>query len=193
MPAVASWDRKWSGDGALYALTRRVSDAKADHLDDTRHTYHFGDGWVAAVNVSRVAGEEARKIRRRSQGFCGYEWMVDSILVHGDIRCPEVKSYCARDKRGRFWPMSTFYPGDAESIADKISRNLVRTDIEAHADQIKHLAECWVYVAQHWPLFAAGVENCVIHDRLPPDGKGALSTFSFGDSSQGSSRTGSDG
>lgn len=35
-----------------------------------------------------VTGEQARTIRKKSEGFCGYDWMVDSILNDGAIYGP---------------------------------------------------------------------------------------------------------
>jgi hypothetical protein len=54
-------------------------------LDDYYH-YNFGDGWAAGVSVRTVDAAEARKLRRKSDGFSGYDWMIDSIVQHGEIR-----------------------------------------------------------------------------------------------------------
>ena len=51
-----------------------------------RYTYNFGDGWVAAVSVKEVTAKEANAARQKSSGFCGYDWMITSILDHGEIR-----------------------------------------------------------------------------------------------------------
>jgi hypothetical protein len=47
--------------------------------------YNFGDGWGASVSVRKVTAAQARKIERKSVGFCGYEWMIDSIIRDGEI------------------------------------------------------------------------------------------------------------
>ena len=48
-------------------------------------TYNFGDGWVARVSVRGVTPAEKRKIERNTKGFCGYDWMIDSIIRDGEI------------------------------------------------------------------------------------------------------------
>jgi len=45
--------------------------------------------WGAAVAVNEVSSAEAANLRTKSNGFCGYEWMVDSILKHGRILASE--------------------------------------------------------------------------------------------------------
>ena len=50
--------------------------------------YNFGDGWFASVEVRAVNRSEARTLRKASQGFCGYEWMIESILYDGAIYGP---------------------------------------------------------------------------------------------------------
>lgn len=50
--------------------------------------YGFGNGWVASIEVKTVTKEDARKIRAASDGFLGYEWMIDSIIRDGAIYGP---------------------------------------------------------------------------------------------------------
>ncbi len=57
----------------------------ASILAGGRYYYYFGDGWGASVSVREVATSEAGKIERKSAGFCGYDWMIDSIIRHGEI------------------------------------------------------------------------------------------------------------
>jgi hypothetical protein len=92
MPSNNSWNGKWSGDGQVYAQTRTVrkvplplASALAGR-EEARFSYAFGDGWVAAVAVTKVSGREATKLRRETRGFCGYDWMIDSIIAHGRIQ-----------------------------------------------------------------------------------------------------------
>jgi len=84
MPGRSSWDGKWSGDTKFFAVTRSVPVALAEKVlqgsPNTSYGYNFGDGWVANVGVSKIDGREKRQIDRKSKGFCGYNWMVDSIL-----------------------------------------------------------------------------------------------------------------
>jgi hypothetical protein len=83
MPGTGSWNGEWSGSGRLYALVRSFrSGAPAPG----NYSYAWSDGWRANVEVRPVDAREAAHIRKRSSGFCGYEWMVDSIVKHGEIR-----------------------------------------------------------------------------------------------------------
>ncbi len=90
MPGNNSWDGKWSGEGRLYAIVKTFSSQKAQlHatqiLAEGSYGYNFGDGWYARVDVKAVDASESRKIRKNSKGFCGYDWMVESIERHGKI------------------------------------------------------------------------------------------------------------
>lgn len=85
MPGRGSWDGNWSGDGRFYAAIRRVKDSKAGELANGHFTHCWSGGWRASVEVRIVSGSEITKIRRRSNGFCGYDWMVDTIISHGRI------------------------------------------------------------------------------------------------------------
>jgi len=92
MPGVASWNGRWSGEGRLYARVvnfgrGKAATERATRIRDTGYFhYSFGDGWRAGVSVRQVTSAEARRIRRKSQGFCGYDWMIDSIRKHLEIR-----------------------------------------------------------------------------------------------------------
>ena len=88
MPGVGSWDGKWSGRKNYYAICRRKP--KGANLRKY-YRYDFGDGWVAGVSVREVDSREAQKIRRKSCGFCGYDWMITSILTDGRIITPTAR------------------------------------------------------------------------------------------------------
>lgn len=91
MPNVGSWDGKWTAEGNLYVKVvsfvgkKKVAQAE-EILEKGYYHYNFGDGWAAGVTVKKVTAQEASKLLRKSQGFCGYEWMITSIQEHGDIR-----------------------------------------------------------------------------------------------------------
>jgi hypothetical protein len=91
MPGVGSWNGRWSGEERVYVKLVPVraglkARAHADLLLKEGHwRYDFGDGWAAGVSVREVDGPEARQLRCRSAGFCGYDWMVDEIMEHGRI------------------------------------------------------------------------------------------------------------
>lgn len=89
MPGVNSWNGRWSGAGKLYALIRNVSKKKALELDSKSFGYNFGDGWHASVRCHIPRDSiDTRQARKNSQGFCGYDWMVDSIIHDGVIYGP---------------------------------------------------------------------------------------------------------
>ena len=85
MPNVGSWNGKWSGEKKKYYLTRKLNAAKEQELDGKSFYYNFGDGWGANVSVEKIDSKEAARRRKVSDGFCGYDWMVEEILKHGRI------------------------------------------------------------------------------------------------------------
>ena len=48
--------------------------------------FNFGDGWGANVEVKYTTSGEAKKIIKKSKGFCGYEWMCYEIMQNGRIK-----------------------------------------------------------------------------------------------------------
>lgn len=93
MPGCASWNGKWSGEGKNYSIVRELSGDKAAKLFDaspesfdltkcrSSWTHRWSDGWMAEVTVRVVpATEELPK----SDGFNGYDWMIDNILRNGN-------------------------------------------------------------------------------------------------------------
>ena len=86
MPHNNSWNGKWSGEDKLYVITRNLPKQKAKEIITQKSYYHnFGDGWGASISVTHVDSKEAAKLRKKSKGFCGYDWMVDSIIQYGKI------------------------------------------------------------------------------------------------------------
>ena len=90
MPGKASWNGRWSGEGKLYAIVRRVTNPPVELFG--YHSYSWSDGWCASVEVRVVDSKEAAKLRKRSAGFCGYDWMVDSLLMDGRILAPHERA-----------------------------------------------------------------------------------------------------
>ena len=89
MPTNNAWNGKWTGEGRFYARTRSFSksrESKARQIMDKDFFYDFGDGWTARVDVMRVDAKEAAAIRRKTAGFCGCDWMIDSIIDHEEIK-----------------------------------------------------------------------------------------------------------
>ena len=84
MPSAASWTGKWSGEGRPYVRVRKVNAELAKTLREN-YFYRWDDGWCVRVDVSIVDGRAAAKLRKKSVGFSGYDWMIDSILERGYI------------------------------------------------------------------------------------------------------------
>jgi hypothetical protein len=79
MPRNNSWNNQWSGKNNTYTVAKTITDKKFNSLDDY-YTYDFGDGWMAGVSV-----RPAKPREKVSGKFCGYEWMINSILSKGLI------------------------------------------------------------------------------------------------------------
>lgn len=87
MPKNNSWNGKWSGEGQVYAILENVGRSKLSIEAATKiassgpYYYSFGDGWTAKVEARLVTErKELERIRKLNKGFCGYNWMVNSIL-----------------------------------------------------------------------------------------------------------------
>jgi hypothetical protein len=91
MPGNNSWNGKWSGQENKYCIARQLIGNDAVKIQDGQYySYSFGDGWRAGISVAVVDGSKKRdKAIEGSKGFCGYEWMVNSIMRHGSIICED--------------------------------------------------------------------------------------------------------
>ena len=86
MPNVGSWNGKWTGADRIHARARSITPrTREEEIDGESFYYDFGDGWGASVRCKKIDSKEAAKVRRRSQGFCGYDWMINDILKYGEI------------------------------------------------------------------------------------------------------------
>lgn len=93
MPGVGSWNGKWTGEESLYA---RVINFKGkdkekianEILEEGIFSYNFGDGWCAGISVEKIDSKEAAKVRKKSSGFYGYDWMITSIIKNKKIIPP---------------------------------------------------------------------------------------------------------
>ena len=92
MPNIGSWNGKWSGERDIYFISRISTRKKENDLDGKSFYYSFDDGWGALVSCKKMTSQEANKLKRKSKGFCGYEWMVESILKNGEIKASEAKA-----------------------------------------------------------------------------------------------------
>lgn len=92
MPSNNAWNGRWSGEENLYARivslgTSKKSAEKGQSIIDAERFYHsFGDGWLACVMAKEATAKDVQRVKKLSRGFCGYDWMIDSIVAHGDIR-----------------------------------------------------------------------------------------------------------
>lgn len=91
MPNVGSWNNKWTGEGNLYAkvinFRGKEKEKIAKELLNIKNFYYdFGDGWSANISLEKIDSKVAQKIRRKSKGFYGYDWMVDSIIKNKEIK-----------------------------------------------------------------------------------------------------------
>jgi len=80
MPSNNSWNNKWSGAENKYTVAKTMTEKRYKALENY-YTYSFGDGWVAGVTVRRAKPRE-----KATNKFCGYNWMIDSILYNGEIK-----------------------------------------------------------------------------------------------------------
>ena len=84
MPHVSSWNGKWSGADKRYIRTMDERKVPKECWDKDFY-YRWDDGWCACVSVKRTKAREAKKLKMRSSGFCGHDWMIRSIIKCGCI------------------------------------------------------------------------------------------------------------
>lgn len=113
MPGCASWDGKWSGAGTFYARFKSFRKPPAI-LVPGYFFYRFMDGWCAEIKVKQITRAERTKLAGKSKGFCGYDWMIDSILIDGRIITTTKR---AQESRG-IAPMGTDPARDLRNGAD---------------------------------------------------------------------------
>lgn len=88
MPNCSSWNGKWSGEGKKYVIVKTFKGKKsienAEKIRDAGYFhYSWSDGWGAGITVKEVDSAQASKLRKESQGFSGYDWMVRTICDYG--------------------------------------------------------------------------------------------------------------
>lgn len=87
MPSRGSWNGDWSGASKNYLIVKTLTDKQVVALlgdkSDGSWWHAWTDGWAARVDARITrSGERLSK----SDGFCGYDWMVNNILDHGDTQ-----------------------------------------------------------------------------------------------------------
>jgi len=88
MPNRGSWNGRWSGERGEYLKYVSIVNKDLSLLGlDIKLVkcwyYNWKDGWSACVR-GRVMGVGEK--RKKSAGFCGYDWMVRDILLHNEIQ-----------------------------------------------------------------------------------------------------------
>ena len=109
MPNVGSWNGKWSGEGRNYIIKKSVTDKKFDELKEKGGSsfswyYSWSDGWGALVTCREIKKGERLK---KSDGFCGYDWMVMSIMDYGKIMATHEIKAMNENKLSRPEPMNS--------------------------------------------------------------------------------------
>jgi len=108
MTNCGSWNGKWTGSGKKYVRVRKYKKVKGQEImTDATETldcirdggifghnpvryvptgrfskswrYDWKDGWGCNVIAEIVDSKTANKLRKESDGFCNYDWMIDSI------------------------------------------------------------------------------------------------------------------
>ena len=85
MPNVGSWNGIWTAASNFYGKTKKLSPKLENEMDGKSWFYRWDDGWTACVSCEKMPAREANKAMKKSKGFCGYEWMIASILKHNEI------------------------------------------------------------------------------------------------------------
>lgn len=93
MPHRGSWNGRWSGENSGHYIFKDFPPGYFQKNKDRligQWEYRWDDGWAACITSSEASGQEFRELKKRNTGFCGYSWMVRSILLDGTID----KKYC---------------------------------------------------------------------------------------------------
>ena len=80
MPRSGSWNGRWSSEGEKYLLYRNIDRTKYPNFHVGSFHHRWDDGWLACIDVRAMEKGERKK---KSAGFCGYEWMVRNIMEKG--------------------------------------------------------------------------------------------------------------
>ena len=90
MPNRRSWNGHWSGETKRY-IRSKLNQFVPKNLWDKDYFYSWNDGWTACVSVRKTDAHTANKLIKTSSGFCGYDWMIDSIIRNGYIVPPSLE------------------------------------------------------------------------------------------------------
>lgn len=86
MPNCGSWNGRWSGERDVHVIFKQNRQVPKDLIGKDFY-YRWDDGWTAMVTVRKIdcRSSEYKRLNKLNRGFCGYSWMVNSIIVHGKI------------------------------------------------------------------------------------------------------------
>lgn len=88
MPNRGSWNGRWSGERDVHVIIksdRQIGKKRIQELDGESFTYRWDDGWTARVSCRVIDAADSRRLRKQNRGFCGYDWMVRSIIAEDCI------------------------------------------------------------------------------------------------------------
>lgn len=85
MPNRGSWNGRWSGENNMHVIVKLERNVPNKEIIGKSFYYRWNDGWTACVSVKKVDSKEGNALRKNSKGFCGYNWMVDSLISKGCI------------------------------------------------------------------------------------------------------------
>ena len=90
MPNPPSWNGKWSLAHEKHTRARAFTDDDFNRLPKSivgTHYYRWNDGWTAQIDVKATTSHyQKERHLKNSAGFCGYDWMIDSLVDCGKIR-----------------------------------------------------------------------------------------------------------
>ena len=84
MPNRGSWNGRWSGESTRH-IRVKYDNSVPKEVWNKDFFYRWDDGWTACISVIKMSAKEARKLEKESSGFCGYDWMIKSIIHNGKI------------------------------------------------------------------------------------------------------------
>ena len=87
MPNRGSWNGRWSGESTRH-IRVKYDNSVPKEVWNKDFFYRWDDGWTACISVIKMSAKEARKLEKDSSGFCGYDWMINSIINYHKIIKP---------------------------------------------------------------------------------------------------------
>lgn len=87
MPNKGSWNGKWSMEKYVHIIKKKNSQVPKDIIGKSFY-YSWDDGWTACVSVKKYDSrdKEYKELVKNNSGFCGYDWMVESIIESKEIK-----------------------------------------------------------------------------------------------------------